>query len=77
MVGADKLNGITKMKTHKTDNGIKDTYQEFYIEKASGFIRSLNGRRDVKERRIKEFVTTHLPENPVNPLFRIPGRQYI
>ena len=67
-----KLGGITRTKAYKTNNGIKDTYQEHFIEKLNGFIRNLHGNVEEKISKLEDFVKI-LPPNLVNPILRIPG----
>lgn len=63
---------MVKYKAIKTDNGVKDTYQEYFLDESSNFIRALDGAFEEKQRKLEEFVKT-LPPKPVNPLFRLQG----
>ena len=69
---ATSLGGMVKYKAIKTDNGVKDTYQEYFLDKSSDFIRALNGTVEEKQRKLEQFVGT-LPKKPINPLFRLQG----
>ena len=62
----------TKGKKLKTTKGVKDTYQEYFIERIQKFTRNLRGNGRDKQRKINNFVGT-LPANTNNPVWKIKG----
>ena len=71
---ATTVGGITKLKKLKTMHGLQDKYQEYYVDKITHYMQSLD--RDTglqKQVKVDEFVK-HLPPYPMNPVFRIKGK---
>ena len=54
----------------KTDKGVKDTFQEFFLDKISSAIKN---KRTVSERNEAIVNVSDLPEDPMNPVLRLLG----
>lgn len=54
----------------KTDKGVKDTFQEFFLDKISSAIKN---KRTVAERLEAIKNIPDLPHNPLNPVFCLSG----
>ena len=63
-------NGITKAKEMKSKFGVKDKFQEYYLEKIFDFQSKLRGRSDEKEKQLTVFAKT-LPKKTNNPIWRL------
>ena len=61
-----------RSKDLKRDNGIKDTYQEVFMERIFDFMRKFDKGREAKQRAVDEFAKT-LPYQPRSPVWRIKG----
>ena len=72
---AATVGGITRAKKLKTLHGLRDKYQDFYVEKISHFLQSLSGDSGYqKQLKVDEFVN-HFPRYPMNPIYRIKGER--
>ncbi|KAJ3558207.1 hypothetical protein NP233_g11552 [Leucocoprinus birnbaumii] len=61
----------TKAKRLKTENGVKDTFQEHFLLKLDKFIKTLPpGSYQQKQEQIDQFVKS-FPEHTVSPMWRI------
>ncbi|KAI0754107.1 hypothetical protein C8Q80DRAFT_346349 [Daedaleopsis nitida] len=63
--------GISRAKKEKTLFGVKDTFQEFYLDKISTFASRLRGSRGEKEHALNMFVKAEIPSDTRSPVFRI------
>ena len=69
------VGGKTKSKELKTENGVKDTYQEVFAEKIFSFLQKFQNKekKEEKQAELDKFVKG-LPSNPRSPVWRIKGK---
>ena len=73
---AAMVGGITKSKKLKTTHGLKDKYQEFYLEKITLYLQSLSGYLgQQKQDKVDKFVKS-LQHYLMNPAFCLKGKCY-
>ena len=63
----------TQAKMYKTRKGVKCTYQDYFLNKVSEFMKHVGGSHSERQAKVNHFIT-QLPENTVNPLWRIKGK---
>ena len=66
------VGGKTKAKGMKSSLGIKDKYQEFFLEHLGTFQTNLRGRTVEKEKLLADYAKT-MPEKVNNPVWRLKG----
>lgn len=70
---ATTIGGGATAKRLKTDHGVKDTFQEVFMERIYAFTRKLRGKIPDKQRALDEFVSATLPDDTRSPMWRIRG----
>lgn len=68
---AQTLDTKTSVKTMRTESGIKDTHQLFFLEKLFSSYKGLRGR-DKKQAALQKAINS-LPQNITSPVLRIKG----
>ncbi|KAL1947759.1 hypothetical protein VTO73DRAFT_13483 [Trametes versicolor] len=68
---ATTIGGGATAKRLKTDYGVKDTFQEVFMERIFAFTRKLRGKIPDKQHALDEFIAAALPEDTRSPMWRI------
>ena len=71
---ASMIGGMTHVKKVKTASGVKDTFQEFFLEHIYSFTRKLRGPTVKKQELLDIFVNTTIPDDITSPVWRIKGK---
>jgi hypothetical protein len=71
---ACKLYTKTALKNERTETGIKDTYQEFFLERLFSSYKDVSGKGD-KQKALDAAVAS-LPEKTTSPVWRIAGESF-
>ena len=71
------VGGMTHTKNLKTFMGVKDTFQDFFLERIYTFSRKLRGSVAKKQELLDVFVATQLPKDILSPVWRITGERPI
>ncbi|KAI0039203.1 hypothetical protein FA95DRAFT_1504515 [Auriscalpium vulgare] len=61
---------MTEVKKQKTAHGLKDTFQEHFIDRVAALSKKFRGSRAEKQIAVNKLVDT-FPENTVSPVWRI------
>ena len=69
---AKRIGGKTQSKKLKTKSGVKDTYQDYFLEKIYNFTKNLRSRNTESKNQLNEFLAT-LPKHLMNPIWRLKG----
>ena len=70
---AKTIGSKTKSKELKTEQGVKDGYLEFFIEKIYAFIKDLPGNIAEKQVKLDNYVEENIPQSILSPSLRIKG----
>ena len=69
---ATTVGSKTKAKELKSRHGVKDKYQEYFIEKVNFYSADSYGTNTERQGRINTFLDS-LPETVTNPVWRLDG----
>jgi hypothetical protein len=72
---AMEIGNKTKIKSFKTETGVKDTYLDFFIDRAFASYKNKQGSQ-AKQVALSEFAVT-LPHHVFSPVWRIKGMPII
>ena len=70
---ATTIGGKTKAKELRTENGLKDKYQEYFINKVNSFMTNAHGSNLERQNRINAFLNS-LPQVVTSPVWRLQGQ---
>ena len=73
---ASTVGGYTKAKQMRTSTGIKDTFQDTFIERIKSFAKKLRGSTDERQRAIDDMIAREFPKDTISPIWRIEGLSY-
>ena len=64
---------MTQTQKIKTNNGVKDTFQELFLERIFAFGRTLRGPPPEKQNLLDLFIKDNTPDDTISPVWRIKG----
>lgn len=70
---ASTVGGYTEAKKIKVATGIKDTFQDTFIECIKIFAKGLRGSPEEKQHAIDIMIANELPKSTMSPVWRIEG----
>ncbi|KAH9935417.1 uncharacterized protein B0H18DRAFT_950971 [Fomitopsis serialis] len=68
---ASVVSGYSRAKQMKTSTGLKDTFQDTFIEQIKTFASKLRGPTEEKQRAVDAMIAQELPGNTMSPVWRI------
>ncbi|OSX63035.1 hypothetical protein POSPLADRAFT_1033630 [Postia placenta MAD-698-R-SB12] len=68
---ASTVGGTTRAKQMKTETGMKDTFQDHFVNRIAAFSCKLHGSHGEKQAIIDEMITSEFPANTSSPIFHI------
>ncbi|KAI0357218.1 hypothetical protein OH77DRAFT_1495041 [Trametes cingulata] len=68
---AATVGGMTGAKKLKTEHGVKDTFQDFFLQRIFAFGRKLRGSHAEKQLLLDAFVAQEIPDDILSPVWRI------
>lgn len=71
------VGGAGRAKKKKTEYGVKDTFQEFFLDQITTFAARLRGPRQEKQEVLDMFVETEIPKDTQSPVYRILGKPLV
>ena len=70
---AVKIGGANKVKQKKTLHGVKDTFQDVFLDRITAYSARLRGSRADKQAALDLFIAAQIPDDIRSPVFCIKG----